>query len=117
MRLGPEGEARVAAFVEARGWKVLERNWRCRYGEMDLVAEDGRTLVFIEVKSRASRRRGTPEEAVGAAKQARLSRIAGEYLAAHGALERDCRFDVVAVEDGELRHHKAAFLASGGTTA
>lgn len=117
MRLGPDGEAKVAEFVEARGWKVLERNWRCRYGEMDLVAEDGRTLVFIEVKARSSRRRGSPEEAVNQAKQARLSRIAGEYLAAHGALERTCRFDVVAVEDGELRHHKAAFAASGGTTA
>lgn len=117
MRLGPDGEARVAAFAQSLGWRVLERNWSCRYGEMDLVAEDGRTLVFIEVKARSSRRRGTPEEAVDAAKQARLSRIAGEYLAAHGALERTCRFDVVALEDGELRHHKAAFAASGGTTA
>lgn len=117
MRLGPEGEARVAGFLEARGWKVLERNWRCRFGEMDLVAEDGRTLVFIEVKARSSRRRGPPEEAVDAAKQARLSRIAGEYLAAHGALERTTRFDVVALEDGALRHHKAAFAAAGGTSA
>lgn len=117
MRLGARGEARVAGFLEARGWTVLERNWRCRYGEMDLVAEDGGTLVFIEVKARTTRRRGPPEEAVDAAKQARLSRIAGEYLAARGFLERTCRFDVVAVEDGELRHHKAAFAASGGTTA
>ena len=117
MTLGAEGEARVAGFLEARGWKVLERNWRCRYGELDLVAEDGGTLVFVEVKARSSRRRGSPEEAVDAAKQARLSRIAGEYLAAHGALERTCRFDVVAVEDGGLRHHKAAFAASGGTSA
>lgn len=117
MRLGPLGEARVAGFLEARGWRVLERNWRCRFGEMDLVAEDAGTLVFIEVKARSSRRRGSPEEAVGGAKQARLSRIAGEYLAAHGALERTCRFDVVALEDGGLRHHKGAFSASGGTTA
>lgn len=117
MRLGARGESLVAGFLEARGWKVLERNWRCRFGEMDLVAEDGRTLVFVEVKARSSRRRGSPEGAVGEAKQARLSRIAGEYLAAHGALERTCRFDVVAVEGGELRHHKAAFSASGGTTA
>ena len=78
MRLGPDQEARVAEFVEASGWKVLDRNWTCRYGEMDLVAEDGRILVFIEVKARSSRSRGTPEEAVDAAKQARLSRIAGE---------------------------------------
>lgn len=113
MSLGQDGEARAAAFVEALGFKVLARNWRCRHGELDLVAEDGRTLVFIEVKARSSRRRGSPEEAVDAAKQARLARVAAAFLSAHGASGRPCRFDVVAVEAGELRHHKAAFAAGG----
>lgn len=117
LEFGAGAEALVAARLEAMGWKVLARNWRCRYGELDLVAQDGATLVFVEVKARSSRGAGTPEEAVDAAKQARLSRSAGEYLAAHGLLERTCRFDVVAVEGGEVRHHRAAFAASGGTTA
>lgn len=113
MNLGREGEELAAEHVKGLGWRVLARNWRCRYGELDLVAEDGRTLVFIEVKARSTRRRGAPEEAVDAAKQARLSRIAAAYLAAHGASDRPCRFDVVAVEAGELRHHRAAFAAGG----
>ena len=97
---GAAAEDLAATLVSALGYKVLARNWRCRFGELDLVAEDGRTLVFIEVKARGARSRATPEQAVNEVKQARLSRIAGEYLAAHGLLERDCRFDVVAVTKG-----------------
>jgi len=115
MRLGPEAEARVAEHLESLGWTVLERNWRCRYGEMDLVAEDARSVVFVEVKARSSRRRGAPEEAVGPEKQARLARVAAEYLAAKGLSERPARFDVAAVEGGDVRLIHAAFEAPRGT--
>lgn len=116
MTLGAESEALAASHLAALGWRVLERNWRGRTGELDLVAEEGRTVVFVEVKARSSRRRGTPEEAVGPAKQARLSRVAAEYLARRGWLERPCRFDVAAVEGGKIRLHRGAFPAAGGTT-
>lgn len=113
-RLGSRAEALVAEHLVALGWRVLERNWRCRWGELDIVAEEGRSLVFVEVKARSSRRRGAPEEAVDARRQARLARAAGAYLAAHGFLERPCRFDVAAVEDGAVRLLRAAFSAGEG---
>ncbi|TBR19449.1 YraN family protein [bacterium] len=113
MSLGSEGEALVAEHAARLGWRVLERNWRCRYGELDLVAEDGGTVVFVEVKTRSSRRRGAPEEAVDARKQARLARLAAAYLSERGWLERPCRFDVAAVEGGEVRLLRAAFSVEG----
>jgi putative endonuclease len=113
-RLGTRAEGLVAGHLESLGWRVRERNWRCRHGELDIVAEDGRTLVFVEVKARSSRRRGAPEEAVDARRRSRLARAAGEYLAAHSLLERPCRFDVAAVEDGAVRLVPAAFEAPAG---
>lgn len=109
------GEDAAAAFLERVGMTLVERNWRCSAGEIDIVALDGDALVFIEVKTRRSERAGTGEEAVSAAKQRRLVRLADAYIHASGVDEvGQVRFDVVAIrviadDRALLRHHRAAF--------
>jgi putative endonuclease len=96
-RLGQRGEGLAAAYLEKRGYVVRERNWRCLAGEMDIVAEDGDCLVFVEVRTRRGRKYGSPEESVTRAKQAKLVEVAQTYLQEHG-WDGDWRIDVVAVE-------------------
>jgi putative endonuclease len=95
--LGQRGEALAAAFMEDQGYVVRERNWRCSAGEIDIVAEDGDCLVFVEVRTRRGRKYGTPEESVTPAKQAKLVEVAQTYLQEH-SWDSDWRIDVVAVE-------------------
>ena len=104
-RLGNAGEDAVAAWYEAAGYRVIDRNWRCREGELDVVVAKGDTLVFCEVKTRASTRFGAPIEAVTGTKQRRLRTLAARWLAEHDARRRTLRFDVASVtrtSDGEL---------------
>lgn len=98
--LARRGEAAAAAWAEARGWRLLQRNYRCRLGEIDLVARDGDTLVFVEVKARRGSGFGEPGEAVDGRKQARLARVARHFLLASGLGGAPCRFDVAAVRVG-----------------
>ena len=104
--LGQRAEDAAAAALEAAGYRLRARRFRTRLGEIDLVAEDrAGTVVFVEVKARSGSGYGEPAEAVDRRKQARLARAAEVYLQARGALERACRFDVVAVRaepDGRL---------------
>jgi putative endonuclease len=95
--LGAYGETLAARHLSERGLVVLERNWRCPEGEIDLVLRDGNTLVVCEVKTRSSLDFGSPHEAVTPAKLARLRRLAGCWLAARGMPARDVRIDLVAV--------------------
>ncbi len=91
---GERAEALAAAFVEGRGLRILARNYRCRHGELDLVARDGDTLVFIEVRHRADDRFGGAAASIGAAKRGRLLKAARHYLA--GLTDPPaCRFDAV----------------------
>jgi putative endonuclease len=104
-RLGNAGEDAVARWYASAGYDVLDRNWRRRDGELDLVVHRGDTLVFCEVKTRASTRFGTPLEAVTTAKQRRLRKLAALWLAEHDTRRRTLRFDVASVTraaDGEL---------------
>jgi len=96
-RLGLAGEDAVARWYEAAAYEVLDRNWRCRDGELDLVVRHGSTLVFCEVKTRASTRFGAPVEAVTGTKQRRLRMLAARWLAEHDAHRRNLRFDVASV--------------------
>lgn len=108
--LGASGEARTAAAYEAAGYRVVDRNWRCRDGEIDLVVRRGSTLVFCEVKARSSTAFGLPAEAVGRQKQARLRRLALAWLAAHdGAGGADIRFDVASVVGDDVAIIESAF--------
>lgn len=97
-RLGASGERLAAATLEREGYVIVARNWRCLYGEIDLVAEDGKELVFVEVKTRRGVRMGSPEEAVTPAKRRKLLASAQTYLAECGEEQRPYRIDVVAIE-------------------
>jgi len=115
-RLGNEGERATADYLSERGYHILERNFRCRGGEVDLIALDGATLVFIEVKLRRSLARGAPIEAVTAVKQSRVRKAAQVYLAYSGRVFSRIRFDVVAImksgKNTDITHLKAAFASS-----
>lgn len=96
--VGAYGERRAVDYLTNEvGMRVLERNWRCSDGEMDIIARDGEDLVFIEVKTRRGDRAGSPAEAVAASKVRRLRRLASVWLAENAARPRDVRFDVVSV--------------------
>jgi putative endonuclease len=96
--LGAAGESLVARWYEDAGYRVLDRNWRCREGELDLVlAGRGRVVVFCEVKTRATNTFGTPAEAVTARKQQRLRVLAVRWLDAHPGSRGRLRFDVASV--------------------
>ena len=108
-QLGAEGEARVAAHYEARGYAVLDRNWRCRDGELDLLLRTGRTLVVCEVKTRSSAAFGIPAEAVTAKKQVKLRLLARRYLETAPFRPSTIRFDVAGVLAGEVEIIESAF--------
>lgn len=95
--LGRWGEGIAAQALEAHGYRVVEKNWRCRTGEIDIVACDGESWVFAEVKLRSSDAFGTPEEAVTGAKQERLLTTGMMYLSEHELEDVDWRIDVVAI--------------------
>ena len=109
-QVGAEMEGKACAFLEGKGLAVVERNFRCRLGEVDIVARDGATLVFVEVKYRRGSGRGLPEEAVTPRKAETIRRVALYYLVRHGLPESQAmRFDVVAIEGGQIRHYVGAF--------
>ena len=97
-RLGRSGEALAAAHLEAQGYRILVRNYRTRLGEVDIIAQDRDTLVFVEVKVRRSPRFGTAKAAVTAAKRRKLSMVALQYLKSVSQSSARARFDVVAVD-------------------
>lgn len=96
--LGHVGERLAAQALRERGYDILELNFRCRHGEIDLVAEDAQDLVFVEVKTRRGIGFGLPEEAVTRTKRRKLVQVASYYLDLHAATERSWRIDVVAVQ-------------------
>ncbi len=109
-RVGADKEGLAAAFLESRGVSILERNYRSRSGEIDLVGRDGEYLVFIEVKYRASSCMGHPEEAVGYSKQRLICRVADHYrLVRRLPAQTAIRYDVIAIEGEEIRWVKNAF--------
>lgn len=95
--LGRLGEDAAADLYEGLGFEVVERNYRCSAGELDLIASDRRILVFCEVKTRRTDRWGEPSEAVGFKKQQRIRRLAASWLADRGGFRLPIRFDVVSV--------------------
>jgi putative endonuclease len=113
LRRGQSGEDLACGYLERLGMHVLVRNFRCRVGEIDIVALDGDTLVFVEVKERRSDSHGAAVEAVTAEKRRRVVRAARVYAAAHRLTEAPLRFDVVAIdwsaEGPKVRHDRGAF--------
>lgn len=117
--LGERGERAAARHLRHLGYKIVGRHQRDHFGELDLIAVDGRTIVFVEVKTRTSHDAGHPAEAVGPEKQQRLTRLALAYLKRHDLLENPARFDVLAITWPEkarqptIEHFKNAFEAVG----
>ena len=111
--LGAEGESRASAWYEAQGYEILERRWRRREGEIDLIVRRGRTVAFCEVKTRSSDRFGTGAEAVVVPKQRRIRRLAARWLSeltpASGRELVEMRFDVVSIVAGQVEVIEDAF--------
>lgn len=109
--VGTKYEKAAGAYLETQGYQILEYNFRNRWGEIDIVAREGRCFVFVEVKYRKDGRSGSALEAVTVRKQKTICRVAAYYLLQHGlTMEYPCRFDVVAVENGQIRLIKNAFF-------
>jgi putative endonuclease len=115
---GRPGEDLACRHLTAQGFSIVQRNYRCRSGEVDVVAREGETTVFVEVKERQGSSHGQGLESVTFGKRRRLIRAARLYAAAHGLDERPLRFDVISIDWDErgpqVRHDRGAFDASGG---
>jgi putative endonuclease len=107
--LGAHGEALTARWYEARGYRVIERNWRCREGEIDLIVALANTVVFCEVKTRRSADYGLPAEAVDRRKQQKIRLTAAAWLRETGTRPTSMRFDVASVVQREVSVIEAAF--------
>lgn len=114
MEFGKAAEAEAEGCLAAKGYRILERGWRTPFGEVDLIAQDGETLVFVEVKARSSSSFGPAESAVDRRKQRRIVKAALAYLQRRRE-EHPVRFDVVAIQGGEVRHIQGAFSTEGWT--
>ena len=107
---GTRYEELAAEYLEHSHMHVIARNFRCRYGEIDLVAKDAGALVFVEVKYRTDASSGLPEEALSFSKRRTISRVADFYRVRYKTRsDTPCRFDVIAFEGETLRHYKNAF--------
>ena len=116
--LGALGEELAVRELRSRGYAILERRYRTRHGEIDIVAEDDGVLVFVEVRARATGEFGAAAESVTREKQRRVTAMAVDFLARHRATTRPCRFDVVAIDRAcdlspEITVYPAAFDAGG----
>jgi putative endonuclease len=98
IQTGKRGEDIAVAYLKNRGYRIIERNYTCLFGEIDIVAKDGDTVVFVEVKSRKSEKFGDPQGAVGREKQKKISRISLTYLEEKHLYPCNARFDVVAIK-------------------
>ncbi len=112
---GALGEVRAEQYLQAQGYEILARNVVAPGAEIDLIALDGRTIVFVEVKERISARAGMGREAVTKAKQKRICKAAIYYLMRTGLMNRQARFDVVEIQNGRVTHIKDAFPYQGPT--
>jgi putative endonuclease len=95
--VGRDGERRAVELLRKNGYTILARNYRCRSGEIDIVASHEGEIVFVEVKARGTDEKGTALDAITPAKRRRIARVAEAFLAERGLDERPCRFDVVAI--------------------
>lgn len=108
-RTGTYYEQIAAEYLKKQGYLILQMNYRCRLGEIDIVARDGACVVFCEVKYRTDCRTGTPLEAVDIRKQKVIFRCAVYYLTEYGQEDSPCRFDVIGIEGREITHVINAF--------
>ena len=115
--LGFKGECAAAKYLENKGLKILDRNWKCKLGEIDIVAKNDDVIVFVEVKTRSNLELGLPEDAVGPKKRRKYESLAAIYLQDHDYVDIAVRFDVIGIlvlgpERAFIRHHINAFGAA-----
>lgn len=108
-KLGNDYEDKACKYLESIGYKVLERNFRSKKGEIDIIAKDGVTIVFVEVKYRQSNSFGYAVEAVDFRKQMVIYKVAENYLSYTKRVDVPCRFDVIGFDNGRINHIKNAF--------
>lgn len=108
---GTQYEERAAEYLIAQNYQILERNYRIRFGEIDIIARDGTVLVFIEVKYRKNDESGNPLEAVDIRKQRKIIKVARYYLYQKKYGDVPCRFDVIGICGSHIEHIKDAFWA------
>ena len=110
---GRAGEEAAAHFLKRQGYTIVERNWRCKAGEVDLICLDRATVVFVEVRTRTAPARVTPAQSITPAKISRLAKAASRFLSQRGWWDKSCRFDLIAVtdtgQDVKLEHIPDAF--------
>lgn len=106
---GSRYEKMAGKYLEQNGYEIIEYNYRCKTGEIDIIARDGDYLVFCEVKYRSDARKGHPSEAVNLAKQRTISKSALYYITVNGLEDMPCRFDVVGIEDDMVVLYRDAF--------
>lgn len=110
---GLKGEEIASEYIIAKGYQILERNFRLKTGEIDIIAKEGDTLVIIEVKTRSNINYGYPYEAVNKKKQGKIIRTALYYVKLHGLKDTQLRFDVIEVylgKDNKVNHYENAFM-------
>lgn len=117
VELGGKGEDLAVGFLKKQKYKILERNFRCKFGEIDIIALDRKTLVFVEVKTRSSHEFGSPQTSITPRKKRQLTKVAHYYLQKNHLFNREARFDVVTVEMDSGRERvdfiRNAFEVSG----
>jgi putative endonuclease len=118
LQLGKDGEAEALRYLKTKGYKIIRSNFRSRLGQIDIIARDGDCLCFIEVKTRTSKKKGRPQEAIGIKKMRQLSKAALGYLRDFQLLGRPARFDVVSIaladsESSRIKLIKNAFELCG----
>ena len=106
---GNDGEARATAYLMRAGFRIVERNFRSKFGELDIVARDQGTLVFVEVRSRGGYMHGTAVEMVNIHKQRKVTRVAHSYIAMRRPSFTSARFDVIGITGDDLVHIKDAW--------
>ncbi len=107
--MGRQGERRAVEFLRAKGYKILESNYKTHLGEIDVIAKDKEYTVFVEVKTRINDDYGAPSEAVVKRKREKYYLVATEYLQRNKLLNTPARFDVVEIENGKINHIIDAF--------
>ena len=112
--LGRCGEQAAVEYLERAGLRILDRNWRCSEGEIDIVAAERQVLVICEVKTRSSTKYGSPFEAITRSKRARLRRLAVRWLVAHGVLFDEVRIDVIGLVRDESGHYQLEHVRGVG---
>ena len=110
---GSHYERIAGAYLEKKGYRILEYNFRCPYSEIDIVARDGKYLVYCEVKYRRGKNEVRPLEAIDSRKQKRISMAALFYIARHNMASEPCRFDVIGISGEEITHIENAFDYGG----